>query len=101
MVDTKAHKVTEFPKQYGNVIASRPAHSLNDKAVQLRRGARAESMFSGGAALTGGHGHVGYVWAVQGGQAVVDFGATPGGHPLRVVANVAELDVEADGTPHA
>lgn len=94
-MDTAPHRVTDYPQQHANVIAGRPAHDMNDRLVTLRAGARAESMFRGGAAVLGGRGLKGYVWAVTDGEAVVDFGTTSSGHPLRVIAAIADLAIVA------
>lgn len=73
-----------------NLLKHRESHPLNDTAVTLRAGVTAPGMYAGAAALIGGTGRKGYVWAVSNGRAVCDFG-TSGGSALRVVANVSDL----------
>ena len=85
--------MTSFPRQYAAIISRRPAHELNDALVTLRPGARAESMFAGGAGVTGVPALRGYVWYVQGDRAVVDFGATSSGVPLRVAASLSDIEL--------
>ena len=90
-IDTAPKSANAYPQQNAGLLRDRPPHALNDRGVTLRAGARAESMFAGGAAVLGGTALRGIVWAVVEGQAVVDFGCTAGGHGLRVVADVADL----------
>jgi hypothetical protein len=71
------------------LLEGRPPHTLNDKPVRLRAGARAEPRLRGGATLLGGSDMTGYVWALlPGDRALCDFGSG-----LSVVALVADLVV--------
>lgn len=75
-----------------NVLARRPVHALNDASVRVREGAATpQSMFRNGATMAPEHLPIGIVWAVAGGNAIVDFGSTESGYGLRLVVPESDL----------
>lgn len=75
-----------------SVLAKRPVHPLNDKAVRVRDGAqKPQPMYKNGVTMAPEHLPEGIVWAVAGGSAVVDFGSTESGHGLRLIVPENDL----------